>query len=69
MEAEAIQLSPGWQDHAGASWSPPTYTRACPCDPCPHRCGCQVECKPFQQWVTRGSMPVAKAKRLPVTET
>lgn len=62
-----FHLAPGWQDQAGAPWSPPTYTRGCPCDGCPQRHGCQDECKPFQQWVSQGSMS-KKAKRLLLTE-
>jgi hypothetical protein len=56
MEAKEIYWDQGWQDNAGASWSPPRYTAGCPCDLCPNRRGCQHECEPFGQWVTRGTL-------------
>jgi hypothetical protein len=59
MKAETMHLAPGWQDTPGQSWAPPTYTLGCPCEPCPHRLGCQHECKPFRQWVSAGGMSAA----------
>ncbi len=30
------------------------YTAHCPCDRCPNRHGCKIECRRFKDWVQTG---------------